>query len=585
MELIHIPLDRLSVSKANMRHSKKAPQIADILPSVQARGVLVPLLVRPCGEDRHYEIVAGRRRYHAALAAAEGVDDPPCLPCAVLAEGDDADALEASLIENHLRADPDEVTLWETFTRLIKQGRTVKDVAATFGMTATMVKRIFALGNLLPPIREAYRAEEIDMATVRHLTLASKAKQKEWLALFRDEDSYAPRGHHLKAWLFGGASIATLVALFPLETYEGEIVTDLFEEQGYFADASQFWAAQHEEIAKRREAYLAQGWEAVEIVPAERYFQSWEYEPTPKHKSGKVYIDVCQDGSVSFHEGLLSRREWQATRYGEDSPDMPERPARPEVTMAMNDYLDLHRHGAVAAALADNHGLALRTMVAHVICGSQLWNVKIGDRRSRNSAVTASIETSLASERFGEHRAVTLDKLGFVADEPNVVQGHDPLAGIVGVLRTLLTLTDEDVLTILTTVMAETLAPGSELIELLGEHLHIDMAEWWSADPAFLSLVRDREVLTHLMADVAGEVVASAHAEAKAATKKQVIADCLAGENGREQSERFVPPWISFPPSTYTERGGVGPVAAHTRMQHRINDAETPHDEWREAAE
>ena len=74
MELQHIALARLSVSKANMRTGRKPPDISNILPSVKARGVLVPLLVRPNSEDGHFEIVAGRRRYHAALAVAEGVE-------------------------------------------------------------------------------------------------------------------------------------------------------------------------------------------------------------------------------------------------------------------------------------------------------------------------------------------------------------------------------------------------------------------------------------------------------------------------------------------------------------------------------
>ena len=100
MELQHIELAKLSVSKANMRNGRKPPDISDILPSVKARGVLVPLLVRPNGEDGHFEIVAGRRRYHATLAAAEGQETLLPLPCAILAEGDDAAAIEASLIEN-----------------------------------------------------------------------------------------------------------------------------------------------------------------------------------------------------------------------------------------------------------------------------------------------------------------------------------------------------------------------------------------------------------------------------------------------------------------------------------------------------
>lgn len=63
MQLAHIDLERLSISPLNMRHGKKAPDVSDILPSIRARGVLVPLLVRPNGTAETYEVVAGRRRY------------------------------------------------------------------------------------------------------------------------------------------------------------------------------------------------------------------------------------------------------------------------------------------------------------------------------------------------------------------------------------------------------------------------------------------------------------------------------------------------------------------------------------------
>jgi ParB family chromosome partitioning protein len=162
------------------------------------------------------------------------------LPCAIMEEGDDAAALEASLIGNFARLDPDEMTQYEAFARPIKEGKTVEDIAQTFGITELLVKRRLALGNLLPKIRDAYRKEEIDAETIRHLTLASKAQQKEWLALFRDPETHAPRGHDLKQWLFGGSAISTKVTLFPLEEYQGEIVSDLFGEDGIFADTTQF---------------------------------------------------------------------------------------------------------------------------------------------------------------------------------------------------------------------------------------------------------------------------------------------------------------------------------------------------------
>ena len=80
MELQHIALDRLCVSRANMRNGKKPPDISDILPSVRARGVLVPVLVRPNGSAETFESVAGRRRFHAALAVAAETNSHIPLP-------------------------------------------------------------------------------------------------------------------------------------------------------------------------------------------------------------------------------------------------------------------------------------------------------------------------------------------------------------------------------------------------------------------------------------------------------------------------------------------------------------------------
>ena len=178
MELKHIDISQLSVSPANMRCVTKKPDLTNILPSVRARGILVPLIVRANGTEGAYEIVAGKRRYHAALTVAEEQHGIDPLPCAVMEAGDDAAALEASLIENIARLDPDEVNRCEAFTRLVREGRSVEDIGLTFGLTSLQVKRTLAIGNLLPRIRNLYRAEKIDAVTMRHLTLASKTQQR-----------------------------------------------------------------------------------------------------------------------------------------------------------------------------------------------------------------------------------------------------------------------------------------------------------------------------------------------------------------------------------------------------------------------
>jgi ParB family transcriptional regulator, chromosome partitioning protein len=564
MKLDHIALDRLSISPANMRSGKKPPDISGILPSIRARGIIMPLLVRPNGSDTSFEIVAGSRRFLAAQTVANenGCAEP--LPCAIMEAGDDAAALEASLIENLARLAPDEVTQWESFTRLVKEGRTPDDISMTFGMPELTVKRILALGSLLPRIRQLYRAEEIDATSVRHLTLATKAQQKTWLALYDDPNASIPKGHQLKAWLFGGASISTSVALFDLETYQGRIVKDLFEKDGYFGDVREFEDAQRAAIKARKAAYIEDGWSDVIILPDGQYFHRYEFAATPKRKGGRVYVTIAHNGEVAFHEGYLTEREAKRIAKGE-APEGQTKATRPEITAAMTSYIDLHRHAAVRSALVANTGVALRAMVAHAICGSPLWGVRVQDQRSRNEAITESIETSVAEARFDERRRAVLGVLGFDPDEPNVTLSREPRNGVSGLFLRLLELPDAVVMEVLGVVMAETLASGTGLIETIGTHLNVKMADYWVADDAFYGLIRDCEVLTEVLREVGGDTVAQAHAAEKGKTIKSVINDYLTGSNDRAKVDQWVPRWMAFPPSAYTQRGGVATVAAASR--------------------
>jgi len=592
MQIDYIPLGQLSVAAINMRRGRKVPDVSDILPSIKARGVLAPLFVRrvacPSREGDapdHFEILAGKRRYFASLEAARACSEERCLPCIVVGADDDAEALEISMIENLLREEPDEVTQWESFTRLVKEGRSVEDIAATFALTELKVKRILALGNLLPRIREAYRSEAIDAATIRHLTLASKAQQKSWLALFEDGEAYAPRGSQLKAWLFGGAPIATSVALFDLASYTGEVVTDLFGEEGYFADADAFWAAQLAAVEARKADYLADGWTDVVIVPVTGHFASWEYERAGKRKGGRIYIQLRRDGEAVLHEGYVSRAEAAAAERRARGEEADTKPARPEMTATLASYVDLHRHAAVGAQLAGTPALALRVMVAHAIAGSSLWSVRPADTTSRNEAVAASMAAAPATRALAEQRRAVLALLELDKERASLTQdryGSD----LVPVLHRLLALSDADVLQVLAQVMAETLAIGSEVVEYLGEHCAINMADHWQADAPFFGLLRDKEVMLALLAETGGAAVASANAGEKGRVIKGLIADHLAGANDRAKCERWLPRWMAFPPAAYTERGGVPMVAASRRAKWMVEDEQAePEDHAASACE
>ena len=167
--------------------------------------------------------------------------------------------------------------------------------------------------------------------------------------------------------------------------------------------------------------------------------------------------------------------------------------------------------------------------------------------------------------------------LNFDSDEPSVTLGHEPRNGVSGLFQRLLELPDAVVMEVLGIVMAETLASGTGLIETIGLHLGVKMADYWVADDAFYGLIRDREVLIAILSEVGGASVAEAHAAEKGKTIKSIINDCLTGDKGRASVDHWVPRWMAFPPSAYTQRGGVATVAAAIRAAW-LAEPEVPFD-------
>ncbi len=149
MKLQHIKLTDLKTTAVNVR-KKGAKDVSDLIPSIRSLGVLQPLLVRANFEG--YEIVAGQRRYHALCALANEQESVDPVPCMVMADGDDAKAIEASLAENVARLPMDEIDQYKAFAALVKSGLGVEDIASQFGITERLVIQRLAIG-----IRECTR--------------------------------------------------------------------------------------------------------------------------------------------------------------------------------------------------------------------------------------------------------------------------------------------------------------------------------------------------------------------------------------------------------------------------------------------
>lgn len=556
MELQHIEIENLKTTNINVR-KKGAKDIADLLPSIRSLGVLQPLLVRENCEG--YEIIAGQRRYYALLKLAEE-GDIEAVPCIIMEKDDNAKAIEASLAENIARLPMDEIDQFKAFAALIKEDKSVADIASQFGITERLVQQRLAIANLINPILTFVQKGEIQGETVRILTMATKRQQKAWLVLFKSEDEYAPQGRALKDWLFGGANISVGNALFDLADYKGSIVSDLFGDESYFSDSEKFWSLQNTAIAEAKERYLSNGWNDVVFLEVGEFWSQWEHSETTKKVGGNVYVQIASNGEVTFHEGYLTQKEAKRQEKIANGEEVEQPIERPELTKAMQNYLDLHRHAAVRVELLNHNDIALRLAVAQIIAGSDLWTIHADPQKANNDAITQSLATNKAEDNFAEQRQTVRELLGFGEDaddtfvlrKNNWEKSHD----LYQIFAKLISLSDEEVTTILTFVVAETLPAGSAMVEVLGNMLSVDMADTWQMDEAFLDLYRDKEAINAMLKHIGGKRVADGNVTSTAKVQKKIIADFLDGTRTGAKKD-WQPRYMDFPMRSYTKRGGI----------------------------
>ena len=557
-----IPIEQLHISKLNMRHGRKAPDVSDILPSIREKGIRQTLLVRPEGDG--FGVVAGRRRFHALQVIAAETGKPVMVPCAIMEADDDAAAVEASLIENVARLPATEMEQYNAFGKLAQSGRTVDEIAGHFGVTELKVRRILALANLSGPIRALYAKDEIDPETIRALTLATKDQQADWLALFRSETERAPMGRACKAWITGGATITTDKALFDLSAYEGKVAADLFGETGVFADTDAFWKAQSAALAAKVESYIDTGWRNVDVLERGKYFASWEHVKRPRTKGGKVIVEVRHDGTVTFHEGYITQTEARKleTRARPDG-DAEAADTKPEMSGPLAQYIALHRHGAARATLLSHPGIALRLMVAHALVGSTLWNMRRHEFLARKEDIQASVDGSRAAAEMraaGDHVRSLFEAHGVSSLRANGDAHH-----LSEVFAALLGMDDKETMSILAFVMADTLEAGGPIVEAVAVATETDMAAYWKPEPAFLDLVRDKRAINAMVADIASPSTAKAALTDTGKAQKDLIWNRIAGE-GCEANPGWRPGWMQVPPTRLVEAAGSPPADAWARI-------------------
>ncbi len=165
-----VPLDRIETNREQPRSS--LGDLAELVASVKARGVLEPLLVRRVPGELQYQLIAGERRFHAAVEA--GLTEVPCIELSA----NDQEALEIALVENLQRKDLTPFEEAEGYRTLVeKYAYTHEHVAQALGKARSTVTEALTLLRVPPAIRDLCRHADITAKSV--LLVVARAESIE----------------------------------------------------------------------------------------------------------------------------------------------------------------------------------------------------------------------------------------------------------------------------------------------------------------------------------------------------------------------------------------------------------------------
>ena len=149
--------------------------LSELMASVAEKGVIEPLIVRQRGG--RYQIIAGERRYHAAVQV--GLRDIPV----IVREVDDGEVMELALVENLQRKDLTPFEEAEALHQLAQKcDYTHEDMARKLGKSRTAITESLSLNNMPDEVRNLCRLADISSKSTL-LQIVRQADPKKMMAL------------------------------------------------------------------------------------------------------------------------------------------------------------------------------------------------------------------------------------------------------------------------------------------------------------------------------------------------------------------------------------------------------------------
>lgn len=186
-ELREVPVELISPNPNQPRRRFDEEHLQALATSLQERGVLQPVLVRPTPSGR-YELIAGERRWRAAKLA--GLNEVP----AIVRRHDEAAALELALIENMVREDLSPVEEARACAALVEElGLSREEVGRKVGRSRVAVSNLIRLLDLPDEVLAKLEDGSLSEGHGRALLLAEDHAERRRLARIAVAEGWSVR--------------------------------------------------------------------------------------------------------------------------------------------------------------------------------------------------------------------------------------------------------------------------------------------------------------------------------------------------------------------------------------------------------
>jgi ParB family chromosome partitioning protein len=170
-----LPLDRIDPNPRQPRGTFDEEPLQDLTVSIEAVGVLQPIVVRPNGD--RYQIVMGERRVRAARTA--GLDRIP----AIVRTTEDNHLLRDALLENVHREDLNPLEEAAAYEQLLRDfGITQEELAARLGRSRPVIANAMRLLRLPGSVQRRIAAKTLSAGHARAVASLEDPVQQERLA-------------------------------------------------------------------------------------------------------------------------------------------------------------------------------------------------------------------------------------------------------------------------------------------------------------------------------------------------------------------------------------------------------------------